>query len=89
MSGVHHFVRAGRRDLAARVVTDAQMNHPFNELHKQVLSNTDGRALNKFMPVSCKKKAHNNQDITPMHCACINPDSKYLKVPYTTSERLQ
>ena len=25
------------------------------------------------------KKANTNKDITPLHCACINPNPKYLK----------
>jgi ankyrin repeat protein len=36
--------------------------------------------LGKIMKVSVAKKANTNKDITPLHCACINPNPKYIKL---------
>jgi ankyrin repeat protein len=38
---------------------------------------------------SVTKKANTNRDITPLHCACINPNPKYLKAMLDTGVELQ
>lgn len=52
-------------------------NFGFNQLHVDVLS-TDAE-LDKVLKQSVSKKANTNRDITPLHCACINPNPTYLK----------
>lgn len=54
-------------------------NFGFNQLHVDVLSD-DGTEPEKVLKVSVTKKAITNKDITPLHCACINPNPKYLKM---------
>ncbi len=53
-------------------------NFGFNQLHCDVLS-TDTQP-EKILKQSVTKKANTNRDITPLHCACINPNPKYLKM---------
>jgi ankyrin repeat protein len=71
-------VRFGNRKLAGKLA-ELYGSYQFNELHKQVLLN-DNQQLKQFKAVSVKKKAQDNRDVTPLHCACINPNTKYLKV---------
>jgi len=54
--------------------------HPlfgFGQLHVDVLS--DNAILDKVLKVSVIKKAQSCKNITPLFCACINPNSNYLK----------
>lgn len=53
-------------------------NFGFNQLHQDVLE--EHAELGKILRVSVTKKANTNRDITPLHCACINPNPKYLKL---------
>lgn len=52
-------------------------NFGFNKLHADVLS--DDAILEKVLKVSVAKKANTNKDITPLFCACINPNPKFLR----------
>jgi hypothetical protein len=51
----------------------------FNFLHYQALSLSDGKPFDTFRRISVTKKPYNNLNITPIHCACINPDPSYLQ----------
>ena len=53
-------------------------NYGFNQLHMEVLTKK-GEDLEQFHRNSVHKKANTNQDITPIHCAAINPNFKYLQ----------
>jgi ankyrin repeat protein len=35
------------------------------------------------------KKANTNKDLTPLHCACINPNPKFLKALLDTGAEMQ
>ncbi|CAF0899034.1 unnamed protein product [Didymodactylos carnosus] len=77
---IYHAVRSGNRKLAAHIIEDIEQNafHGFNYLHKQVLLyDNEDITINRASSV-LKKTKHNSQ-ITPVHCAAINPNSKYLK----------
>lgn len=52
-------------------------NFGFNQLHVDVLS--DDAQIDKVLKVSVGKKANTNKDITPLFCACINPNPKYIR----------
>lgn len=52
-------------------------NWGFNQLHADVLS--EDAKLEKVLKQSVTKKANTNKNITPIHCASINPDASYLK----------
>jgi ankyrin repeat protein len=62
-------------------------NFGFNQLHADVLS--DKPLPEKVLRQSVTKKANTNRDITPLHCACINPNPKYLKALLDTGAELQ
>lgn len=70
----------GHRKLAAHVVESAPNGYGFNAVHAQVLSADNDEDLTcKLRANMCTKKAFNNENVTPIHCACINPNVKYLK----------
>ena len=62
-------------------------NFGFNQLHSDVLS--DDAQLDKVLRQSVTKKANTNRDLTPLHCACINPNPKYIKALLETGADLQ
>ena len=72
-------VRAGNRQIAYQIISNLVKfpNWGFNNLHAQVLSKDE--KLEKVHRASCQKKANTNKDLTPIHCACINPNPYYLK----------
>ena len=76
---IHKAVRWGHRQLAERLANDKAIGYNLNELHRSVLS-AKGEPLKKFLPISVKKKSFNDQDLTPVHYACINNDTQYLEV---------
>ncbi|OWF45703.1 Poly(ADP-ribose) polymerase pme-5 [Mizuhopecten yessoensis] len=73
-------VLRGHRGLAGQLMEDAlnRGGFGFNFLHKDVLvfNNED---LKQFQSASVRKKPLNNASMTPLHCACINPNIKYLE----------
>lgn len=88
-SYVYEAVRAGNRRIAFEIVKDLVKypNFGFNQLHADVLS--EDAVLEKVLKVSCTKKANTNRDLTPLHCACINPNPKYLKALLDTGAEMQ
>lgn len=72
-------VRAGNWRIAHELIK-SMVKHPnfgFNQLHVDVLSKDN--VIDKALKQSVLKKANTNRDITPLHCACINPNPKFLK----------
>ncbi|XP_014669075.1 PREDICTED: tankyrase-like protein [Priapulus caudatus] len=79
-NNVHEAISAGNRRVASKLMemmVDKMGGYGFNELHKEVLIN-DQKDLKTFRAVSIKKKPIDNAGVTPIHCACINPNPKYL-----------
>ncbi|XP_074658150.1 poly [ADP-ribose] polymerase tankyrase-like [Tubulanus polymorphus] len=77
-NNIVNVIRTGNRKLAAALVADAiKAGHGFNFLHIEVLKNDD-EPLSPAKSPSVKKKPYNNDGITPIHCACINPNASYL-----------
>ncbi|KAK3092730.1 hypothetical protein FSP39_006660 [Pinctada imbricata] len=77
---IHCAVIVGDRELAGKLIEGAQKNggYGFNELHKKVLQyNTED--LGNVLAASARKKPFANAMMTPIHCACINPNAKYLE----------
>lgn len=70
----------GHRHLAAHVIgLNAAMNG-FNSVHIEVLkADADQELKCQLRAIMCTKKAFANDQVTPIHCACINPNVKYLK----------
>jgi ankyrin repeat protein len=88
-SYVFEAVRAGNHKIAHEIIKNL-VQHPnwgFNQLHADVLS--DKPLADKILKVSVTKKSNTNKDITPLHCACINPNPKYLKSLIDTGAELQ
>lgn len=76
---VYEACRAGRRDIAYQIVKNLvkHTNWGFNQLHCDVLSTDD--KFDKILRVSTQKVCNTNKNITPMHCAAINPNENVLK----------
>ncbi|UJR15954.1 hypothetical protein I4U23_002874 [Adineta vaga] len=77
---ISHIVRGGYRKLAANIIGEIKDNafYGFNKLHHEVLL-LNGENLTIMRAASVVKKTKDNFQITPIHCAAINPNSKYLK----------
>ena len=78
-SYVYVAVRSGNRKIAYEIINKMLKfpNWGFNNLHAEVLQ--DNPKFDKILKVSAQKKCNTNKDITPIHCACINPDGRVLK----------
>ena len=85
---VYEAVRAGNKNLAHHIVKNLVQypNFGFNQLHADVLS--DDAVLEKVLRQSVTKKANTNRDLTPLHCACINPNPKYLQALLDTGAEM-
>lgn len=88
-SYAYEAVRSGNRKIAHQLIKNMVQypNFGFNQLHADVLS--DDAVLEKVLRQSVTKKANTNRDLTPLHCACINPNPKYLKALLDTGAEMQ
>ena len=79
-SNIIHAILAGNRKIAAHVINRIKNlnNYGFNNLHYEVLA-LDNEDLEDFHHASIHKKAIGNDQVAPTHCACINPNEKYLQ----------
>ncbi|CAF3484731.1 unnamed protein product [Rotaria sordida] len=77
---IHKIIQAGHRKLAASIIDEIKDNtfHGFNYLHHQILL-YDNEDITINRATSVIKKTRANFMITPIHCAAINPNAKYLK----------
>lgn len=77
---VYQAVQAGNREVAIFFVDmfNKRGGWGYNNLHYQALA-FNGEEMEKFKPVSARKKTTGNMSLTPIHMACINPNPKYLK----------
>ncbi|UJR19473.1 hypothetical protein I4U23_022604 [Adineta vaga] len=71
---------AGHRKLAASIIDDMGTNikYGFTRLHREILL-FDHEDLVINSPCDVIEKTKANCLITPIHCAAINPNTKYLK----------
>jgi ankyrin repeat protein/predicted DNA-binding WGR domain protein len=70
----------GNRKLAAHILKNAPNGHGFNAVHCEVLNaDNDADLKCQLRANMCTKKPFANDLVTPIHCACINPNVKYLK----------
>lgn len=77
---IYKAVLFGHRKLAAHVLENAPAGHGFNAVHTEVLkAENDSDLKCQLRANQCTKKPFSNDLITPIHCACINPNVKYLK----------
>lgn len=70
----------GHRKLAGHVLKNCLNGYGFNPVHIEVLNAENDEDLKcKLRANMCTKKPFGNDLVTPIHCACINPNVKYLK----------
>ncbi|KAG4073918.1 hypothetical protein HA402_014123 [Bradysia odoriphaga] len=79
LCGIVYAIRSGHNKLAGQLVEEAltKGGYGFNNLHKEVLLNTN-EPLTPFKSVSVIKKVLYNDRVTPLHCAAVNPNADYL-----------
>lgn len=80
INNIHIAVSRGHLELSGKLMDSAFKNggFGFNFLHRDVLNFTN-EDLKTFASASVRKKPQENAMINPMHCACINPNVKYLE----------
>nr|XP_034325804.1 poly [ADP-ribose] polymerase tankyrase-like isoform X4 [Crassostrea gigas] len=80
ISKIHIAVSRGHLELSGKLMDSAfeKGGFGFNFLHRDVLNFTN-EDLKSFASASVRKKPNDNALINPMHCACINPNVKYLE----------
>ncbi|XP_038075210.1 poly [ADP-ribose] polymerase tankyrase-like [Patiria miniata] len=73
-------ITAGHRKLAGCLIEKFNQSGGLNcnKLHEQVLLLDKPEDLSPFRAVSVKKKPYDNDRVTPLHCAAINPNPKIL-----------
>ncbi|CAF0785252.1 unnamed protein product [Brachionus calyciflorus] len=77
---IYRAILFGHRKLAAYLIENAPSGHGFNQVHIEVLkAENDSDLKCQLRSNQCTKKPFSNDFITPIHCACINPNVKYLK----------
>eukprot|EP01022_Parablepharisma_sp_SALTPOND_P016946 TRINITY_DN259_c0_g2_i2.p1 TRINITY_DN259_c0_g2~~TRINITY_DN259_c0_g2_i2.p1 ORF type:complete len:1345 (+),score=203.61 TRINITY_DN259_c0_g2_i2:2443-6477(+) len=71
---------SGNRKVAAFLISQIKglTNYGFGNLHYEVLV-LDTEDLAEFHKASVHKKTIGNDQVTPTHCACVNPNPKYLQ----------
>lgn len=51
----------------------------FNKLHEEVLTAKSDKDLTEFKATSVTKKTMTRHMVSPIHCACINPNPDILE----------
>ncbi|XP_070180050.1 poly [ADP-ribose] polymerase tankyrase-like isoform X2 [Littorina saxatilis] len=77
---IHIAIENGHRQTAAKLVSDAVRvgGYGYNFLHEEVLKFEKENLRDHILAASVRKKPFDNRAITPLHCAAINPNPKYL-----------
>jgi len=87
---IHYAVRSGNLATAGYLVKLAILNdgYGFNKVHEEVLTAKKPQLLSEVGKTSLTKKNVTSMGskggslglITPLHCACINPNPEFLRV---------
>ncbi|XP_029642629.1 poly [ADP-ribose] polymerase tankyrase isoform X2 [Octopus sinensis] len=77
---IHQAIIKGHRKLSGKLIEEAEKagGHGYNYLHKEVLLFEKEDLRTNILPASVTKKPFYSK-ITPIHCAAINPNVKYLQ----------
>eukprot|EP00741_Cyanophora_paradoxa_P023736 tig00021617_g22927.t1 len=77
---LHRAVRAGNFALASHLVRDLakREDYGFNKVHACALQNEEEYQL-PLRQMSVCKKPQDNDNVSPIHCAAINPEGRYLQ----------
>lgn len=79
---IHEYVLNGKYKEVAFILSKIwnQSNYGFNELHYNVVRDyKPNELLKEFKSVSVQKKGTSCMQMTPLHFACINPNSSVLE----------
>ena len=79
MNKLELVVMRGHFELAGSIMKGDQEGYGYNFLHKDVLTKTTEDLPATIRADSVRKKPGNQSMMTPLHCACINPNKKYLE----------
>jgi ankyrin repeat protein/predicted DNA-binding WGR domain protein len=73
-------IRAGRRDIAEFLLARALKNEGYglNEFYVPALNSQTLDGVREIKKASCTKKAFAINNISPIHCACLNPNADIL-----------
>ena len=73
-------IRAGRRELAEFLLQRALKNEGYglNEFYVPALTGKSVEGVREIKKASCTKKAFAIGNISPIHCACLNPNADVL-----------
>ncbi|CAH1779903.1 unnamed protein product [Owenia fusiformis] len=79
-SNIYFAVRHGHRILAGKLIELGEKTQGLgmNHLHKEALLFNKEDWKIPIREASVKKKPYENKQMTPLHCAAINPNTKYL-----------
>ncbi|XP_052057851.1 poly [ADP-ribose] polymerase tankyrase-like isoform X2 [Mytilus californianus] len=72
-------VMRGHLELAGAIIKENKDGHGYNFLHIDVLTKTTEDLPATIRADSVRKKPGDQSMMTPLHCACINPNKKYLE----------
>lgn len=80
IDSISRAISRGHYKLAGKYIAEAERlgGFGFNYLHKEVLTFETEDLRDIILAASVRKKPFSNDAITPLHCAAINPNVKYL-----------
>ena len=80
-SNIPTAIRSGNFKLAGHLIANniKKGGWGYNFLHDQVLNLKDPKKMQAFKRVSVTKKTIGGAVITPIHCAAINPNAKFIE----------
>ena len=80
-NSLHLSLRSGNIEISKYLLKQVQgnFNYGFNALHSDVLNLEDPNEIKIKVKTSLTKKPQTNFGITPMHVACINPDTRFIQ----------
>ena len=74
-------LRFGKRDIAAYLMERANKNggYGLSDFYLPALNGKSEKAVAEIKKMNCTKKAFGMGNFSPIHCACLNPNSAVLK----------
>ena len=71
----------GNKEISSYLLDKVQgnYNYGFNSLHSEVLNLKNPEDIKIKVKTSLTKKPQTNLGVTPMHVACINPDTRFIQ----------
>ena len=78
---IHLSLLSGNKEISSYLLNQVQgnYNYGFNSLHSDVLNLKNPNDIKIKVKTSLTKKPQTNLGVTPMHVACINPDTRFIQ----------